>query len=119
MIMTIFLFNGFNQQNKLSRVLDELGGILKKENHQNLTPDMMETFLDGSPQSKCLENAKTVMAATCVYYFPNFTKESQFKVFELFPHFSSSQYISIYSCIGQKKKSNIVFGKIQSFVTFR
>ena len=33
-------------------------GLKKKENHQNLTPDMMETFLDGPPHSKCLENAK-------------------------------------------------------------
>ena len=36
--MTIFLFNGFNQQNKLSRVLDELGGILKKGKSSEFNP---------------------------------------------------------------------------------
>ena len=48
----------FKLPKKLSLVLDVLERFLKKENHQNLIPDMMGAFLGGPPHSKCLENAK-------------------------------------------------------------
>ena len=36
----------------------EVRSDFQKKENQNLTPDMMETFLDGHSHSKCLENAK-------------------------------------------------------------
>ena len=55
----------FKLQKKLSLVLDELESFLKKENHQNLIPDMMGPFLEGPPHSKCLENAKNASGRKC------------------------------------------------------
>ena len=58
----------YKHQKKLSLVPDELGRIKKKKIHQNLTPDMMETFFDGPPHSKCLENAKNVVGRSARLY---------------------------------------------------
>ena len=61
-----------NSSKKLSRVLDVLGGFLKKENHQNLIPDMMGAFLDGPPHSKCFKNAKNVGGRSAHLLFSEF-----------------------------------------------
>ena len=86
----------------------EVRSDFQKKENQNLTPDMMETFLDGPSHSKCLENAKNDGGRNA--RFSNFTKtESQFKILFLnfshfFLHHNTSQYIVV---LGRRKNPTL------------
>ena len=51
--MSLYLYNFRKLLNIFKKIICETQFFCR-----NLIPDMMETFLDGPPHSKCLENAK-------------------------------------------------------------
>jgi len=81
----------------------ELFWTAKKENHQNLIPDMMGAFLDGPPHPTASKRQKPSAAAM----------ESQFKISFLdFFEFSLHCNIALYI------KSNIVLSKFREINIF-
>ena len=81
----------------------------------------METFLDGPPHSKCLENAKNGGGRDARWlFFKSHQKESQFKIsflnfFHFFLHHNTSWYIVV---LGRRKNPTLFwasFGKIKFF----
>ena len=92
----------YNQQNKLSLVLDVLGGFLKKEKSSEFNSRHDGAIFGWPTPLQVLQKAQeTSAAAARVYYFQNFTKtESQFKIsfldfFEFSLHCNIALYIVV------------------------
>ena len=109
MIMTIF-YN--NSSKKLSRVLDVLGGFLKKGKSSEFNSRHDGAIFGWPTPLQVLQKAQeTSAAAARVYYFQNFTKtESQFKIsfFDFF-EFSLHCNIALYIVVLGRTKNPTLF----------
>ena len=98
----------------LSPVPDELERFQKKKNHQNLTPEMMEAILDGSPHSQCLENAKNGGGRSARWSFSKFCQNRK----PIFTFFTKIYFSEVWGqCMVRYCRTDLVWIQLNEHYT--